>query len=326
MALGHKITAVVLTYNHALAIDETLDSLLNQTIEGYEVLVSDDCSTDGTWERICQRAARDPRIRPLRTPRNLGMPGNANFAIAHSDRPYIALLHHDDICRPALLERWAEVLERHAAVGFVFNAYGRYPDGQILGEVLDGEVLDGARLLERYLLRRWGCIVRGTAMIRRSAWVEVGGLREEYGLLADVDLWMRLAMRGPVGYVPEPLLLVRHIRPAYYPAIYRGSPSTFWERQRLLYAIHATNTCAWSRRLGGWRGRWWRWRFRVRLGLDIAKWITYAWAKRRWAMLDTAFLATLPCEPRPARWYRTLSLQLARRLQLIRSGDSTHVA
>ena len=78
--VGKKISVCLLTYNHVNLIDSTLRTILDQTITGYEVIVSDDCSRDGTWERILAFAASDARIKPIRPPRNMGMPGNANFA------------------------------------------------------------------------------------------------------------------------------------------------------------------------------------------------------------------------------------------------------
>ena len=97
--IGEKISVCLLTYYHVKAIESTLQSILDQTITGYEVIVSDDCSTDGTWERILELAAKDARIQSIRTPHNMGMPGNANFAVSQSIRPYIALFHHDDLYR-----------------------------------------------------------------------------------------------------------------------------------------------------------------------------------------------------------------------------------
>ena len=115
--IGQNIAVCLLTYNHAHLIESTLDSILRQTLTGYEIIVSDDCSTDNTWEILQRLAAADPRIRPIRTPRNLGMAGNANFAVAHTDRPYIALLHHDDLYRADLIEKWMGVMDLHPQVG-----------------------------------------------------------------------------------------------------------------------------------------------------------------------------------------------------------------
>jgi len=273
--VGDKISVCLLTYNHVEVIDSTLRSILDQAITGYEVIVSDDCSTDGTWERILELATEDARIKPVRTPRNMHMPGNANFAVARSDRPYIALLHHDDLCRKDLLEKWAGVLDRHSDAAFVFNPYGAFESDFVYEEPMPGECIDGKWLLEQHLFAHWGSVVRGTAMIRREAWDRVGGMREQFGLLADVDMWMRLAMRWPVGYVPEPIITVRRACPSYYPDIYKGSAGSFWRRQRFLYEIHASNRLDYLN-LNTLLGRLQWWGFRLKLSYETTKWLVYA--------------------------------------------------
>ena len=84
MKTGHKhtshlksnirptIAVCLLTYNHAHLIESTLDSILRQTLIGYEIIVSDDCSTDNTWAILQRMAVEEPRIRVIRTPQNLG--------------------------------------------------------------------------------------------------------------------------------------------------------------------------------------------------------------------------------------------------------------
>lgn len=290
--IGGKISVCLLTYNHVEVIESTLLSILNQTVTGYEVIVSDDCSTDGTWERILELAAADVRIKPVRTPHNMSMPGNANFAVSQSDRPYIALLHHDDIYRMDLLEKWADVLERHPNVGFVFNPYGIYESDVICQETMPGECIDGSWLLEQFLFANWGCVVRGTAMIRREAWKQVGGTRERFGLLADIDMWMRLAMRGPVGYVSEPVILVRHQRPDYYPDIYTGK-SWSWRRQSFLYEIHALNRLDYLN-LNTLSGRLQWWGFRLKLSFESTKWLIYAVVRKKPEMINSARESVTP--------------------------------
>lgn len=302
--IGAKISVCLLTYNHAELIESTLSSILDQTITGYEVIVSDDQSTDGTWERILELAAKDARIKPVRTSHNMGMPGNANFAVAQSDRPYIALLHHDDICRNDLLEKWAGVLDRHAEAAFVFNPYGIFESDLVDREPMPGECIDGRWLLEKYLFARWGCVVRGTAMIRREAWESVGGMRVQFGLLADIDMWMRLAMRGPVGYVAEPVITVRHQRPENYPDDYKEGFWS-WRRQRFLYEIHASNRLDYLNlnTLGG-RLQWWG--FRLKLSFETAKWLIYAVVRKKYDMLATSYLGAVPVELFFVGWLRAL--------------------
>jgi len=278
--IGEKISVCLLTYNHVEAIESTLSSILDQTVAGYEVIVSDDCSTDGTWERLLAIAEEDSRVRPIRTPHNMGMPGNANFAVAQSDRPYIALLHHDDLYRKDLLEKWAMVLERHADVGFVFNHYDSATPERHNRSRFNEERLDGKWFFEKILLARWDSPIRGTAMIRRSCWDRVGGMREQFNLVADVDLWMRLSRLSNVGYVAERLIYVRDMRPTYYPDIYKSTRWS-WRRKLLGYEIHASNRLDYlaMNTLKG-RLRWWA--FRLRLSWETSRLLLRALVRKRW--------------------------------------------
>lgn len=315
-SVGEDIAVCLLTYNHVEVVESTIKSILKQSICGYEVIVSDDCSTDGTWDRIQRLAADDARIRPVRTRTNLGMPGNANFAVAQTTRPYIALLHHDDIYREDLLEKWAKSLMRCDDAAFAFNPYGVFDSDRVLQEPIPSECIEGKWLLERYLFARWGCVVRGTAMIRRGAWDEVGGMREQFGLLADVDLWMRLAMRWPVAYVPEPLIAVRHRRPSYYPDIYTGK-EWHWERQRLIYEIHAANRLSFYD-LGTLKGRVNWWKFRWRLSAETAKWLSYAVVRSKRRMIDSSRESETPYDFWFLSFYRNLLRKMADRLTVSR--------
>ncbi len=301
--LGNKISVCLLTYNHVEIIESTLKTILDQSLSGYEVIVSDDCSTDGTWERIIKLAGEDKRIKAVQPPHNCGMPGNANFAVAQSDRPYIALLHHDDLYRKDLLEKWAGVLERHPEVGFVFNPYGVFESDVIVQGKMPSECIAGNWLLKNYLFAHWGSCVRGTTMINRIAWEEVGGMREQFGLLSDVDLWMRLSMRGPVGYVPEPVITVRHQRPNYYPDIYLYGSDLFWTRQRFLYEIHAANQFAYLE-LNSLSGRIQWWRFRLKLSLEISKWLVYAVVRKKIFLIESSPLGAVQQEFFWVNWLR----------------------
>jgi glycosyltransferase involved in cell wall biosynthesis len=308
--IGEKITVFLLTYNHVNVIKSTLQSILDQTIMDYEVIVSDDCSTDGTWEKILELATTDARIKPVRTPHNMGMANNANFAVKQSNCPYIALLHHDDLYRKDLLEKWSAVLERHLDVGFVFNPYDELNAEHTYGAPFSEEHLDGKWFLEKVLFARWGCPVRGTAMIRRTCWDKLGGMREQFGMLADVDLWMRLSRISNVGYVPETLIQPRHHRPDYYPDIYTGK-QWHWKRQVLAYEIYAQNHKEFYN-LATFKGLWYWWKFRMRLSLETAKWLCYAMIRRKWNMIESSADSITAYDQFWLRWMRQLFAILTR--------------
>ena len=299
-----NISVCLLAFNHAHTIESTIKSILGQSLSDYEIIVSDDCSTDGTWEKILDIAAANPRIKAVRTPRNIGMPGNANYAVTQSERPYIALLHHDDIYRDDLLEKWSGVLDRYPDVSFVFNPYQDHESGHLYAEDMPGEHIDGTWLLNNYLFPRWGCLVRGTAMIRREAWEKLGGMRPQFNLLADVDMWMRLAMRWNVGYVTEPVILMREVKPKYYPEMYQHV-NWSWRRQKYLYEIHGTNRLEYLK-LNSLMGKLQWWKFRFRLCLESMKWLGYAVVRKKPHLITSSQEGATPYDLWPLRVMRFL--------------------
>lgn len=283
---GKNISVCLLTFNHVNLIESTVKSVLDQNCQGFEFIISDDCSTDGTWELIQKLALHDSRIRPIQTSENLGMAENANFAVKNSTRPHIALLHHDDIYRHDLLEKWEYVMWRHPDIGFVFNPYAVHKSDFVYIHPFKDEKLNGRWFLEKHLFLQWGCPVRGTAMIRRKCWDELGGMRSRFGLLADIDMWMRLASQWPVGYVSEPVIIVRQERPEYYPDIYSGKKWS-WLRLKYLYDIHGTNYDEYYASTSI-SGKYIQFKYRIRVTLETFKWLCYAIVKRNTDMLRTS--------------------------------------
>jgi glycosyltransferase involved in cell wall biosynthesis len=302
--IGKKISVCLLTYNHAEVIESTLKSILDQTINGYEIIISDDCSTDGTWEKILEFAKNDLRIKPIQTSYNLGMPGNANFAVEQSIRPYIALLHHDDLYRRDLLEKWAGIFDRFPNATFVFNSYITQNGERHFLKELSDEQLNGRYFLEQFLFKNWGCPVRGTAMIRRSHWNAIGGMREQFNLLADVDMWMRLARLGSVGYVAEDLIIRRAQRPDYYPEEYKEEVWS-WRRRKFLYEIHAINRLDYLK-LNTFFGQLQWWNFRLKISCDGLKWLTYAIVRKKYKMITSSYDGATKYDLWPLILYRIL--------------------
>ncbi len=301
---GRTVSVVLLSYNHRATVGEALRTALDQSAPAHEVIVSDDHSTDGSLELLREIAAGDPRVRVVQPPHNVGMAANANLAVGQSTGDFVALLHHDDSHHPDMLARWADVLDRHPDIAFVFNAYD---ETTALPPESFPERMDGTRFLKQRLLRTWGCPVRGTTMFRRRCWDAVGGMREEYGLIADVDLWMRMSARWAVGFVDAPLIVVRHDRPAVYPDDYVGLS---WRRNRTLYEIHAANSAAMEG--SGVERLLRRTRLRARVSTDAAKWLAYA-AMRKPALLADAEDGATRLEYAPVRLARRLAARRARR-------------
>ena len=121
-------------YNGEQFLEETLDSFLTQTYTDFELIISDNASTDRTAEIAKAYVAKDARIRHHRNERNLGLAGNHNRVFSLARGEYFKWAAADDVCRPSYLVRCVEVLDRDATVVLA------YPKTQFVdaaGEPLD---------------------------------------------------------------------------------------------------------------------------------------------------------------------------------------------
>jgi glycosyltransferase involved in cell wall biosynthesis len=111
-----RVSVGLPVYNGADYLAATLDSLLAQTFEDFELIISDNASTDGT-EEICRAyAVRDGRIQYLRNRENLGAAANYNRVFHLSSGDYFKWAAADDLCAPEFLERCVRVLDNEASV------------------------------------------------------------------------------------------------------------------------------------------------------------------------------------------------------------------
>lgn len=98
------ISIAMATYNGARYIRQQIDSILKQSIQDFELIINDDCSTDNTWDIVNEYAKHDERIRAYRNERNVGFKRNFESVISLCRGDYIALSDQDDIWHPLHLE------------------------------------------------------------------------------------------------------------------------------------------------------------------------------------------------------------------------------
>lgn len=105
------VTVVIIMFNDIANVGTAIRSALDQTLKGTEVIVVDDCSTDGSFEYVSELARDEPRLRVFQTPKNSGGPGAPrNIGMDNASAPYLTFLDSDDI------------LERHATYNLLTAA------------------------------------------------------------------------------------------------------------------------------------------------------------------------------------------------------------
>ena len=198
------VTVVIPTYNRAPLLDRTLDSVLAQTFQNFEVLVVDDGSTDGTSALVAEYAARDARILYLAQPRNAGVSAARNRGLREAQGAFIAFLDSDDEWMPEKLARQvARFREVPETVGLIYTGVEsvfEHGNRKVDRPRARGDLYD--TLLLRNVIHGGGSNV----MIRGHVLQRVGYFDEEIPAIEDWDYWLRIARYYAVDYVDAPLV------------------------------------------------------------------------------------------------------------------------
>ncbi|OGN01606.1 MAG: hypothetical protein A3I26_00300 [Candidatus Yanofskybacteria bacterium RIFCSPLOWO2_02_FULL_43_10] len=129
-----KISVIMTAYNSSKHIGEAILSILNQTLEEFELIVVDDCSLDDTSEIVRRYADKDPRVILLKNTVNLKPALSRNKALEIARGKYVAVLDSDDVSLPNRLREQYDYLERNQDVVLVGCAAEIIDDnGKILG-------------------------------------------------------------------------------------------------------------------------------------------------------------------------------------------------
>jgi len=184
-------------YNGARHLAESIESLLAQTFIDFELIISDNASTDET-ETICRAyAARDQRIRYVRQPENLGSARNWNFVVDLARGEYFKWASANDLCAPQMLEHCVEVMRSEPDVVLCYGRTQLIDDEGKIIQVYphDLEVLE-ARPSTRF--RRLCLELRlnnGQSGLHRLATLRRTGVERNYPT-GDTVLAAELALHG----------------------------------------------------------------------------------------------------------------------------------
>ncbi len=199
-----KVDVRIPTRSVAPYIHEAIACVLAQTFEDWTLLISENGAPGGKLERELERYLADPRITYQAIGADLSAATNHTRLITSGDAPYVGLLHDDDRWAPEFLERRIDFLDRHPECGFVFS--GNYEidsasrrTGQ--SKLIRGEGVYQPRELVPLLLRR-NVIGMPTLLVRREAYDAVGPAFDEETVFFDYEMWLRLALKYPAGYLP----------------------------------------------------------------------------------------------------------------------------
>lgn len=198
------------SYNGEDYIKEAIDSVLAQTYENFELIITDDISTDNTVEII--KEYNDPRIKFFQNSKNLHIYNNVNKAISLASGELVGIIHCDDKYEKTFLEK-------------IVKSYNKYPNEKVFVTAVCNWHSNINVLFDWHPFNSDGVISKAEVLIRlcfgnnigngvnvvlhRDCFNKVGFFTPEYKGTGDYDYWMRLAEKFDFVYIPEVLAYYR---------------------------------------------------------------------------------------------------------------------
>jgi glycosyltransferase involved in cell wall biosynthesis len=197
-----RVSIIIPTYNRKAFVSQAVESVLAQSYEDYELIVVDDGSTDGTRKAL-QRYEK--RLLYL-SQANQGVSAARNNGLTYAQGEFVAFLDSDDLWLPKKLAVQIAFMDRHPGAQICYTdeiwiRRGVRVNPKKRHAKYDGEIYPHCLSL---------CIISpSSALMRRGLFVQVGGFDPGLPVCEDYDLWLRVAARYPVYFIPQRLIVKR---------------------------------------------------------------------------------------------------------------------
>jgi glycosyltransferase involved in cell wall biosynthesis len=207
MAMNSLVSVIIPAFNRVDYIDQTVRSVLEQTYPSIELIVVDDGSSDGTFEKL-QNYGGGLKLLTHQNNSNMGQSASINLGLRESRGKYIAILDSDDYWAYDKIEKQVAFLERHTDVGLVYtNGYGVDSDGNMIYSFYDERHIEqndpNAVLLDCYIL------LPQSSLVRKSVFDKAGYFEDQYRAAQDHDMLIRIAEITELAYLPQYLFYYR---------------------------------------------------------------------------------------------------------------------
>lgn len=221
----NPVSIIIPTYNRANVITDSINSILNQTYDEYELLIIDDGSTDNTEEVINSLASASnagSRIRYIKMPENKGVAAARNEGIRQAQYDYIAFQDSDDYWNPDKLEKqmayFADITSginsgtsstagRETALLYCPYECQKQDGSTILVPDENISLSEKQGNIYEYMLRR-NTIGTPSVLLRKECLEKTGLFNEDLRCLEDWELFLRISMHYEIAFQDEPMVKV----------------------------------------------------------------------------------------------------------------------
>src|SRR5438067_1269450 len=205
MSGSPSVSIIIPVYNAKKYLEETLQSVLAQTFQQFEIILVDDGSTDGTSEIIEKFSDRAICLKND----HRGPASSRNLGLQAARGSFIAFLDADDLWLPTKLEKQVAVMRAHPEYGLITCDASMFCDSGVIATSSKArQPIATGHVLRQLLCSNW--VGTSCAMVPRKCLEKVGAFDEEmFNGGEDWMLWLKIAAEYPVYFLDEPLVQYR---------------------------------------------------------------------------------------------------------------------
>lgn len=209
MQKKNLVSIVTATYNSSNELSATYSSILKQSTQNWEWIITDDCSTDTTLELLKNIEAKDDRVKIYKNNINAGAAVSRNNSLTHVRGEFVAFIDSDDLWLESKLKKQIEFMEDNN-IDFSFTAYELIDGkGSKLGKQVDTHLF--GFITYEDMLKKKATLGCSTVMLRRSAFDDISMPLLRTG--QDYATWLKLLKTGKNAYPLTDVLTQYRILP-----------------------------------------------------------------------------------------------------------------
>jgi glycosyltransferase involved in cell wall biosynthesis len=209
--MSPKVSVCIPVRNGGDFLPLAVDSVLRQSFDDYELIIVDNCSTDGTAKWVEEKLSAAPRIRFYKNATNIGLVGNFNACLAYAKGEYIKFLCADDLLLPDSVRRMSEALDADSSAVLATGSRRLIDES---GETLttqryatESVRLPGAEVINRCIFGKNYIGEPSAVMFRRK--VAQRGFHESLPHLMDLEMWFYLLEQGSMVSLADEVCAIR---------------------------------------------------------------------------------------------------------------------
>lgn len=203
-----RVDVVIPCYCYGRFLRSCVGSIVSQEGVDVRVLIIDDCSPDDSAQVAAAIAAEDSRVTVRRHEKNRGHIATYNEGLLEwVSAEYCVLISADDFLVPGSLKRAVDLMNAHRDVSFVYGGVLRWSGDGVMPAPRGVDAAEPARVengeawITRICKMGYNPVISPEVVVRTRVHHDVGGYQPELPYTGDLELWLRLATRGDVGYL-----------------------------------------------------------------------------------------------------------------------------